>query len=72
MFETKPVLKTVIINHLGAELLLCNDMFYCVLPQHLFPSKARGQRGGQTGWFTQLHRGDLRCLSKGHHGDNLA
>lgn len=56
-------------NHLRAELLLGNDVFHCVLPQHLFPPEPRRQRGTQTWRFMELHWRDLPGVSKGHHGD---
>lgn len=59
----------VMVGHLGAQLLLDNNVFHSVLPQHLLPPQPRGQGRCQAGGLVQLHRRDLRCLSKGHHGD---
>lgn len=59
-------------SHLGAELLLNNDVFNSILPQHLFPPQPGGQGRSPDRRLPQLHRGDLCRLSKGHHGDDLS
>lgn len=59
-------------HHLDAELLLVNDVFYSVLPKHLFPPQPRGQGCGKAGRLTQLHGEDLCCLREGHYGDKIA
>lgn len=66
--KSEHIYNNLKLNHLGTEILLHNDVFYCVLPQHLFPPQARGHGGGYTGQLTQPHGGDLRCVSEGHHG----
>lgn len=59
----------VMVGHLGAQLLLDNNVFHSILPQHFLPPQRRGQGRRQAGGLVQLHRRDLYRLSKGHHDD---
>lgn len=59
------------VGHLGAQLLLDNDVFYSILPQHLLPPQPWGQGRRQAGGLVQLHRRGLCRLSKGHHQATL-
>jgi len=37
ILDVTNLLMTGTVHHLSAELLLDDDVFHCVLPQHLFP-----------------------------------